>query len=127
MGTVTWTDEKIDALDRKVNAGFVRVEKQLEVESARTDERFRRVDERFDEVDRRFDRIEEGTKESFAEMKAEMSERFGEVNGRFGEMNERFGQIDVKFDALQRTIIQVGGGLIGTVIVALITVRAGRL
>jgi hypothetical protein len=35
-----------------------------------------------------------------------------------GEMNDGFARIDTRFDALQRTIIQVGGGLIGAVIVA---------
>jgi len=34
------------------------------------------------------------------------------------EMGARFDRVDARFDALQRTIIQVGGGLIGTLIAA---------
>jgi hypothetical protein len=50
---------------------------------------FRRVDQRFDQVDQRFDQID-----------------------------ARFERVDARFDSLQQTIIAVGGGLIGTLIVA---------
>jgi hypothetical protein len=50
---------------------------------------FRRADERFEQVDRRFDKVD-----------------------------QRFDKIDARFDSLQQAIIAVGGGLIGTLIVA---------
>jgi hypothetical protein len=99
MDTVSWTDEKIDALAEEVHDGFVRAE----VEYARTDERFKRVDERFDAVDRRFDGVDR---------------RFDRVEG---DMKDGFARMDSKFDALQRTIIQIGGGLIGTLIIGIVT------
>ena len=95
METMGWTDEKMDALSERVDVGFARAE----VEYARTHERFKRVDERFDEVDRRFDRVE-------------------------GDMKAGFTRMDTKLDALQRTMIQIGGGLIGTLVVAVVTLIA---
>ncbi len=89
MNTVTWTDDKIDSLATKVDEGFAR----MDVEFARTNGRIEKLeavtDERFKTVDHRLERIEFG----------------------FAQMND-------KFDALQRTLLQIGGGLIGTVIAA---------
>ena len=102
MDTVTWTDEKIDALDKKIDEGFARIGTRMDVESVRSEERFKAIGERFVEVDRRFDKME-------------------------GDMKEGFARMDAKFDALNRTIIQVGGGLIGTMFLALLTVLVTRL
>ena len=43
----SWTDERLDDLNQKVDRGFDKV-----------DERFDKVDERFDKVDERFERLE---------------------------------------------------------------------
>ena len=43
----TWTDQRLDDLNQKVDAGFAKV-----------DERFKQVDERFNEVNVRLDRFE---------------------------------------------------------------------
>lgn len=51
-------------------------------------------------------------------------ERFDGVNVRLDRLEDGFTRMDAKFDALQRTMFQVGGGLIGTLIVALITLLA---
>jgi hypothetical protein len=58
----------------------------------RLEERFDRIDQRFDEVNRRFDHIN-----------ADFREMRGEMNGRF--------------DATQRLIIQIGAGMLVTLIV----------
>lgn len=58
----------------------------------RLDERFDSIDRRFDAVDRRFDRVDQEIRE---------------VRGEIG--------------ALQRTIIQVGGGLIVAVVGVIVT------
>ncbi len=58
MATVmreTWTDERLDDLNLKVDRGFELMERRFE----RVDDRFERVDERFDRVDDRFERVEE--------------------------------------------------------------------
>jgi hypothetical protein len=102
MDTVTWTDEKIDIFDKKVDDGFARMGTRMDVEFARNEERFKAIGERFVEIDRRLGRME-------------------------GNMEEGFARMDAKFAALNRTIIQVGGGLIGTMIIALVTVLVARL
>jgi hypothetical protein len=56
------------------------------------------VDRRFDAVDRRFDRLE-------------------------GRMEAGFDRLDARFDSLQRTMMQIGGGMI----VALIGLIATQL
>lgn len=43
----SWTDDRLDALNHRVDDGFKQV-----------DERFKQVDQRFDQVDQRFDRME---------------------------------------------------------------------
>ena len=78
--------------DDKIDSLATKVDEgfaRAEVEYVRTDERFKAVGQRFDDVDRRLDHLDAG----------------------FVQMNE-------KFDALQRTLLQVFGGLIGTVIAA---------
>ena len=49
------------------------------------------------------------------------------VDSGFKQVYERFNRMEVRFDALQRTIIQVGGGLIGTMILAFGGVIATQL
>jgi tetrahydromethanopterin S-methyltransferase subunit G len=85
-----------------------------------TDERmddFRdEVNRRFDEVDRRFDRVDR---------------RFDKVDAEFRdlrmEMNTRFDRIDARFDGLQRTMLQIAGGTIGTLIAGFAAVVATQL
>ena len=43
----SWTDDRLDDLNRRVDAGFKQV-----------DERFKQADRRFDKVDHRFDKLE---------------------------------------------------------------------
>ncbi len=103
METMGWTDEKIEALAEKVDDGFARAE----VEYARTDERFKRVDERFDEVDRRFDGVDR---------------RFDRVEGRH---ESRLLPGWTRSSTLcSAPLIQIGGGLIGTLVVAVVTLIA---
>jgi hypothetical protein len=75
----------------------------------RVDEGFQRVDAQFARVDAQFARVDL----QFAELR--------------GEMNLRFERLDSRFDALQRTMIQVGGGMIGTLILAFGGVIATQL
>jgi septal ring factor EnvC (AmiA/AmiB activator) len=67
--------------------------------AAHTDKRFDAVDRRFDAVDRRFDRVDQ------------------EIRGLRGEING----VRTEIGALQRTIIQVGGGLIAAVVGVILT------
>jgi hypothetical protein len=91
----SWSDDRLDELNRRLDAGFQRVDARF----AGVDGQFKRVDRQFERVDRQFERVDR----QFAELRA--------------EMNLRFEHVDARFDALNRTIMQVGGGLIGTLIV----------
>jgi chaperonin cofactor prefoldin len=64
MDTVTWTDDKIDVLAEKVDhrlsdleARVRRLETQIEIESVRSDERYKAVDQRFVDFNRRLDQL----------------------------------------------------------------------
>lgn len=87
------------------------------------EERFDRIDQRFDEVDRRFEQVDR---------------RFEQVDRRFEqvdtdlrelrvEMNSRFDSVDVRFAAMQRLIIQVGGGMIATMLIGFLGIIATQL
>jgi tetrahydromethanopterin S-methyltransferase subunit G len=81
-----WSDDRIDALDHKVDEGFRHVDQrfdQVDKRFEQVDKRFEQVDKRFDQVDKRFDRIE------------------GELYDLRREMNARF-------DSLQRTLLLFG-------------------
>jgi archaellum component FlaC len=72
----SWTDDRLDYLNHRVDDGFGLV-----------DERLQQIQGRFDQVDRRFDR----------------------VDAELGRVNDRL-------DGLQRTMMQIGGGMIAALI-----------
>ena len=78
-----------------------------------TDERmddFRdEVSRRFDDVDKRFDKVDA----EFRDLRT--------------EMNTRFDRLDARFDGLQRTMLQIAGGTIGTLIAGFAAVVATQL
>lgn len=122
------TEGNLATLEKKVDVGTARLEGRIDTESARNDERFKRVDERFDDVDRRFDDVDrrfDDVDRRFDRVDARFDSRFDSfeatMKASFDRMDAKF---DAKFDALHRLIIQVGGGLVGTLIVALVTVLA---
>jgi tetrahydromethanopterin S-methyltransferase subunit G len=85
----------------------------FDVRESWTDERlddFRGdVNRRFDEVDRRFDKVD------------------AEFRDLRSEMNSRFDRVDARFDSLQRTLLQIAGGTIGTLIAGFAAVVATQL
>ena len=80
----SWTDERLDDLNRKVERGFEKV-----------DERFERVDERFERVGERFDRLDERLDK--------MDDRFVQFDLRLERLEAR---MDAKFDSLYRLMLQ---------------------
>lgn len=68
-----------------------------------------RLDDFRGEVNRRFDETQD-----------EMNRRFGEVNGRLDRLDDRF-------DALQRTLVLTGGGIIATLIAGLVSLMLTQL
>ncbi|HEX5610868.1 MAG TPA: hypothetical protein VFX45_12345 [Solirubrobacterales bacterium] len=80
-------------------------DERLDHLSQRVDEGFQQVDRRFEQVDARFDRLE----------------------GGIGRVEDRFISFEAEYQALSRTLIQVAGGLIGTMIVTCGAVVATQL
>ncbi len=64
----SWTDDRLDDLNVKVDRGFAQVDKQFEA----VDKRFEQVDKRFDEIDRRFEKVND----EFVAVRREMKEGF---------------------------------------------------
>jgi predicted nuclease with TOPRIM domain len=50
----SWSDDRLDHLNQRVEEGFAEVDRRFE----EVDRRFDRVDERFEQMDKRFERLE---------------------------------------------------------------------
>jgi len=85
----SWTDDRMDDLSEKVG----------------------RVDD-----DLRALRLE--TRTEFAAVRGEMKEGFDKVDARFDRVEHRFEKMEDRFAALNRTLMQMAAGVIGTLIVA---------
>lgn len=70
---------------------------------SRLDDFAAHTDRRFDAIDRRFDRVDQ------------------EIRGLRSELHDEIGGVRAEIGALQRTIIQVGGGLIAAVLGVIVT------
>ena len=92
----SWSDDRLDDLNNRVDAGFAR------------------VDERFAQVEARFNHLEARIDERFARLDAKIDSKIDGVAFELRrEMKLGFHEINSRFDAMQQTIIRVGGGLIG--------------
>ena len=79
-------------------------DERLDDFSSRMDEGFRRVDERFNQVNERFHQVDE---------------RFSRVEQ---DLRDLRGEMSLRFDTTQRLIIQIGAGMLTTMIVGFISV-----
>ncbi len=99
----SWTDERLDLLNERVEEGFQRV-----------DGRFDQVDRRFVEFDRRF---------------VEFDRRLEHVEARLGRLENLYEAMAVRLDSIQRAIafgaITLTGGMIAgfSAIVALLATQ----
>lgn len=68
-----------------------------------------------------FDVRESWTDERLDDFRGDVNRRFDEVDTEFrdlrSEMNTRFDRVDARFDSLQRTLLQIAGATIATLIV----------
>lgn len=84
MPRETWTDERLDDLNGKVDDGFAG-------------------------VDRRFAEAKAETAERFDHLEAETAVKFREVDGRFNRLETRmdrgFSELNQRFDRMQFTLI----------------------
>src|SRR5262249_31936564 len=112
----SWTDERLNDLNAKVDRGFDRIDKdvrglRMETKTEFTALRgemkagFDRVDARFERIDRRLERIDQ---------------RFEGVDQRFEQMDRRFERINGRLEGIPRLLSRSAGVLI----VALIGLKA---
>jgi outer membrane murein-binding lipoprotein Lpp len=138
--TVTWTDDKIDllagnveVLDGKVDTLTTRVDVldgKVDVLTTRVDVLDGKVDvltTRVDLLDGRVAVLDKKVDVGFARLEGRMDlesartdERFNSVNHQLGEL--RIGQTELtdRFDAMQRTLVQIGFGLAVGLLAALV-------
>lgn len=133
----SWTDDRLDYLNHRVDDGF----KHVGVRFDQVDARFDQVDARFVQVDARFVQIEQRSDERFDHIVREfritqelVSQRFDLIESRLDKMDTRFEKVDARFEraderfhALHRLIIQGGLGLFGALFVAFLTFLATHL
>jgi predicted nucleic acid-binding Zn-ribbon protein len=91
-------------------------------------------------TDERLDKLENRMDEGFREVRAEIRSirgDMGELRGEIGQVREELGELraeikglekkfDAKFDAMNRTL-QIGFGLIGSVLVGILGLTAAQL
>jgi hypothetical protein len=93
------------------------------------------TDERLDDLRDGIAEFRRETKDEFAAVRLEMRDEFAavrlEMREEFravrGELQEGFGALNERFDAMQRTMIQVGGGMAAAFGAALVGLIATQL
>jgi hypothetical protein len=113
----SWTDDRLDDLSRNMGQRFDRVEAAMDQGFGKVE---REMDQRFAkvqlEMEQRFGKVEREMDQRFGKVDREMDRRFGKVEGEIRDLRaeaiERDRHREAEFSALQRTMIQVGGGLI---------------
>jgi hypothetical protein len=73
--------------------------------------------------DDRLDHLSERVDQGFQQV----DRRFEQVDARFDRLEDRFISFEAEYKALNRTLIQVAGGLIGTMIVTCGAIVATQL
>jgi septation ring formation regulator EzrA len=105
----SWTDERLDDFTQHVDQRFDAVDQRFDA----VDQRFDAVNQRFDAVDQRFERVETDLRALRAETKSGFETMQSEFNARF--------------DALNRTLLQIGGGLVATLLAGVLAAIATQL
>lgn len=106
----SWTDDRLDDLNGKVDA--LRLEMRTEFRAIRG------------ETKSEFKAVRGEMKEEFAAVRGEIKEEFAAVRG---EMKAGFDKLDERFDSLQRTLLQIAGGTIATLIAGFAGIVATQL
>jgi hypothetical protein len=76
-------------------------------------------------TDPRIDDLRDGVKDLGERMDARFKQvdaRFNQVDARFAQVDARFTQVDARFDALQRTLMLIGGGIVAALIALIATI-----
>jgi dynactin complex subunit len=111
MTRSSWTDDRMDDLNVKVDQGFARVE--ADIRGSRTETRTESLSLR-GEMKKEFAAVRQEMKQEFAAVRSEMKEGFERMDRRFERMDEHF------YD-LQKTNTRLGIGIIVTLIGAILS------
>ena len=102
----TWTDQRLDDMARRMDDGFNRVDQDIRAFRAET-------------------------KNEIGMLRAEMSSRFdaadARAEARFDTMGARTDAMGARTDAFQRTMLQLGGGMIVTFVVGFAGILVAQL
>ena len=102
-----WNDDRLDELSLTMKEGFAQVGKRFD----QIDKRFEKVDQRFEKVDQRFEKVDQ---------------RFEKVDQRFvcleGEIKKGFERLDDRLFKVMILMLVFCGGLLSTLLVALLGV-----
>jgi hypothetical protein len=101
----TWTDERLDDLNRHVEGGFARLD--ADIRALRAD-LSGRMDAQSGETAGRFDTVD------------------SRVDAHARETARRFDHLEARIDALQRTLIQTTGAMMTGILATLVTVILTR-
>jgi predicted nuclease with TOPRIM domain len=82
----SWTDDRLDHLNQRVDEGFERMDKEFARVDKRFDEGFERMDQEFARVDKRLD-------------------------DGFQRMNDEFARVDKRFDKVEDAIVTLSGSI----------------
>jgi hypothetical protein len=113
----TWTDERLDDLARRMDDGFNRVDHELRALRA---DLGARIDEQGAEVGARIDA-------QGAELRAIRGDLNARIDTQGAELGARIDAQGARIDALQRTMLQVGGAIMATALATLASVVAMHL
>jgi hypothetical protein len=118
----SWSDDRLDDLNNRVDAGFARMDARFGQMEERMDTRFAQTEER---MDARFAQMEERMDARSARLDAKIEKYFDRLDAKLDskidttavglrqQMQADTHQLNSRFDAMQQTFIRVGGGLIG--------------
>lgn len=112
----TWTDDRFDHLEAEMKQRFEQVDRRFE----QVDKRFDQVDRRFDQVDRRFEQVDnrfEGVEGELGALRIQMREENVALRT---ELRAEIAVQSSLIASLNRTLMQTGGGIIASVVAAIL-------
>lgn len=122
----SWTDERLDDLNTRIDQGFNRVEAEIRGVRMEMRTEFAAIRGETEEesssiradMKEEFAAVRQEMKDEFASVRAEMKDEFASVRQ---EMKEGFALMEKRFDGFQQTINRFGAGIIIALIGVLFT------
>lgn len=113
MARETWTDDRMDDLAHRVDAGFRQVDRRFEQIESRFEGRFAQLHEdiRALQAQSKEAATRQELYEAVANLRSEMNVRFKAVEERFNTVDERFRGVGQRFDAVDKRLDRVDKGL----------------